>query len=762
MTLPKPAPAEEISAGDLIPATKANSVTKPHPSDPGAPLPASPQQRVAGGLEILPEATEMSLNEWISNLWAGRYIILATVVLAMAYSSYYLWVYVPIYRVDALLQIEGNRRSMTDKALADLDTMFAGGAEAQTELEILRSNLVVGRTVETLGLDIQAVPELMPVIGKALARRRPHPPAAEIESFVLPDELRGRAFHLVALAGGAYQWESPEGKLLGTGTPGQVLSGAYGEDTLRLQVRRLQGEPGQRFTLFRVPLQAAIGGVRGNLVVAERGKYTGILGLSFTDPDPKRAARILNEILSQYVKQNLERKSEEVSKTLVFLNQQMPALKARLDQSEEALNKFRVRAGSVDLPAEAQMMLKQSVDLNAQMLMMKQKKDELLRTYRENSDVVTTLNEQYNKLNKEAQQVDAKVRTLPRTQQEVVGLTRDVQLNTTLYTALLANIQQLQVISAGQVGNARIVDFATPSLGPIKPNRRSIRALFLALGLGSGVGLVMLRMLLHRGIKDPHVIEQKLGLPVYVTIPHSEAQVAQSRSIKHSLQGTHLLAFNNPDDIAIESLRSLRTTLHFTLADAVNRVIVIAGPSPGIGKSFVSSNFAAVLAQGGGRVLLVDGDMRKGTLHHYFGTKSRKNGLSEVLAGQVLWEQTVHRTAVQGLDVIYTGVVPPNPSELLMKDRFATFINEVSEAYNYVIFDAPPMLAVTDALIIGAKAGTFLLMTKFGEHPLDEIRTCQARCEDIGIHISGCIFNDITLNELSDRYYRYGYHYAYK
>ncbi|MBK8724994.1 MAG: polysaccharide biosynthesis tyrosine autokinase [Holophagaceae bacterium] len=750
-------PPEDITAGDLPPHTK------PGPGRPqgGDPLPAAFQRKGAG--EGLPEATEMSLNEWLTNLWGGRYIILACLVLSMAYSAFYLWTYTPIYRVDAMLQIEANKRSMTDKALADIDSMFASGAEAQTELEIIRSNLVVGRAVETLGLDIQTPPVLKRYIGEALARRRGALPRAEIESFILPEELRGRAFRLVTLQGGTYRWETLDGKLLATGKPGAMLTASVGEDTLRLQVRKfVAAEPGQQFLLVRQPLLAAIGAVRGNLIVAERGKYTGILGLSYMGPDPKLAAQTLNEILNQYVKQNLERKSEEVSKTLAFLNQQLPTLKAKLEQSEDALNKFRVKSGSIDLSAEAQALLKQSVDLGGAMLQMKQKKDDLLRTYKENSDVVATLNEQYNKLAKEVAQVDAKVRTLPRTQQEVVALSRDVQLDTTLYTALLSNIQQLQVVSAGQVGNARIIDFATPALGPVKPNRRATQSLFLALGLGAGVGLVMLRMLLHRGIKDPHLIEQKLGLPVYVTIPHSEAQEAQARSIKHGLQGTHLLAYSNPDDIAIESLRSLRTTLHFTLADAANRLIVIAGPSPGIGKSFVSSNFAAVLAQGGGRVLLVDGDMRKGSLHHYFGVKSRKNGLSEVLAGQVAWEQVVHKTAIPGLEVIFSGVIPPNPSELLMKDRFSTFIAEVSEAYNYIIFDAPPMMAVTDALIIGAKAGTFLLMAKFGQHPLDEIRTCQSRCEDIGIHINGCIFNDLTLSELSDRYYRYGYHYSYK
>jgi tyrosine-protein kinase Etk/Wzc len=750
-------PNDEYAPGDLPPARPRVGPARPANAEAGA---AAHPPRVHGS--ELPDSSEMSLSEWISNLWAGKWIILATTVLALLASTYYLWTYVPIYRVDALLQIEGYKRSMTDRALSELDSMFATGGEAATELEILRSNLVIGRAVETLGHDIQASPILMRYIGGALARRKPNPPRAEVDSFVVPDALRGKGFKLVALDQGAFRWEAPDGTALGTGKPGDTLTAAYRGDALRLQVRSLAGEPGQAFTLVRHPLAAAIGGVRGGLVVAEKGKYTGILGLSYTSADPVQGARILNEILNQYTRQNLERKSEEVSKTLAFLNQQMPTLKAKLDQSEDALNKFRQRAGSVDLSAEASMILKQSVDLNAQMLQMKQKKDELLRTYKEGSDVVVTLNEQYSKLAKEAQGVDAKVRTLPKTQQEVVGLTRDVQLNTTLYTALLGNIQQLQVVSAGQVGNARVVDYATPSLAPVKPNRRVIRSLFLVLGVGAGVGLVMLQMLLHRGIKDPHVIEEKLGLPVYVTIPHSEGQEAQARSIKHAMQGTHLLAHAVPDDIAVESLRSLRTTLHFTLADAANHIITIAGPSPGIGKSFVSANFAAVLAQGGARVLLVDGDMRKGTLHRYFGEKSRRNGLSEVLAGQAGWSSVVRKTAVLGLEVMFSGMVPPNPSELLMKERFHTFVTQASEAYDFVIFDAPPMLAVTDAFMLGAQAGTFLLVAKFAEHPLDELRTCQARCEDIGLHINGVIFNDLKLSDLGDKYYRYGYHYSYK
>lgn len=726
------------------------------------PPPAAPSHGITGPEDSL-DRNDTSLGEWLSILWAGRYFILGVLAVAWAASTYYLWRYVPIYQVDAMLQIEEKHRSISDKGLSEFPGFFfPGGNTAQTEIELLRSKLVLGRTVESLGLDIQAKPVLKGFFAETRARGKANTPVMEVDSFVLPDSLRGEVFHVTALQAGGFRWDAPDGHLLATGKPGQALTGVLGDDTLRLRVTRLQAQPGQVFTLVRQPLQAAIGALRGSLAGAEKEKYTGIVVVTLTGTDPKLAAKVLNEILNQYVHQNIERKSEEVSKTLLFLNDQMPGLKAKVDQSEDALNKFRERAGSVDLPQEAQLILKQSVDLNAQMLVMKQKKDELLRTYREGSDVVATLEEQYNKLSNEAKQVEAKVRTLPRTQQEVVGLQRDVQVNTGLYTALLSNIQQLQVLNAGQVGNARIVDLATPSSGPIAPNRSSIMAFSLAMGLAVGVGLIMLRVALHMGLKDPHGIETRLGIPVYVTVPHSQAQEALSRAIKQRQAGTHLLAHSDPNDIAIESLRSLRTTLHFTLTDAPNHVITIAGPSPSIGKSFVSSNFAVVLAQGGDKVLLVDGDMRKGNLHHYFGINSRKGGLSEVLAGQLPWEQAIHQTEVPGLDVVFTGMVPPNPSELLMKDRFANFISSISKAYDYVIIDAPPMMAVTDSLIIAGQSGTFLMVAKFAEHPLDEIRTCQARCEDVGLHISGCVFNDIPGSEIGNRYYRYGYHYSYK
>jgi tyrosine-protein kinase Etk/Wzc len=489
-----------------------------------------------------------------------------------------------------------------------------------------------------------------------------------------------------------------------------------------------------------------------------------VLGLTLIDTSPRRGAQTLNEIINHYIQHKIERKTGDTSKTLALLQEKMPALKAKLDASESRLNQFRSHSGSVDTSREADIYLQQGASLNAQVSTLKQKKEELLRTYRENSDVVSTLNQQISKLQGESNQVESKMRSLPGTQQEVVRLSREVQVNTELYTALLNNIQQLQVANAGEVGNVTIVDPATPNLTPLGLKPIQLVSIYGFLGFIVGVGMLILKRALRSNIKDHRLIESKLGLPVLVTIPHSKAQEEHYRAISQRKDGSHLLALITPDDLAMESLRSLRTVLHFSMKDARNCAIMITGPSPSIGKSFVSSNIAAVLAQTGARVLVVDGDLRRGNLHLYFGLKNRLGGLSEVLSGRSTWKDVVHRSGVTGLDMISTGAIPPNPSDLLMTTRFSEFITEVCRGYDFVVIDAAPLLPVTDSLIIGSKVGTVLLVAKYDQHPLDELRACLKRFESQNIPIKGCVFNDIKPLGLGANYqdYRYAYHYKYK
>lgn len=418
----------------------------------------------------------------------------------------------------------------------------------------------------------------------------------------------------------------------------------------------------------------------------------------------------------------------------------------------------------MDMAREGDLFLQQGSTLDAQISGLRQKRQELLRTYTERSDLVVTVDQQIAHLQAEVRKIGAKVSDLPRTQQEVIRLTRDVQMKSDAFTALVNSIQQLQNTLAGSMGTAHVVDYAIPPHEPIAPKKAMLLVLFLFMGMVVGAGLSALRLKLRRGIEDHRIIEAKLGLPVLVTIPHSEAQKKLNHAILEKTPGLHLLTVQEPDDLVTESLRSLRTALYFNMGKNTNRIILITGPSPSIGKSFVTANLGAVLAQAGGRVLLLDADLRKGNLHRTFGAARRAGGLSEVLSGRADWRSVVRQTDVPGLSLISTGVLPPDPLVLFMSGGFSEFVNQISEAYDFVIFDAPPILPVTDSIIIGSKADTILLVAKYGAHTLDELRTCQTRLNPLGGRLKGCVFNDIKLVGIGGiyGYYKYNYDYKYK
>ncbi len=409
-------------------------------------------------------------------------------------------------------------------------------------------------------------------------------------------------------------------------------------------------------------------------------------------------------------------------------------------------------------------MVLQSARISNDISVLRQKREDLLRTYQPGADVVTTVDDQIRRLQQEGSQLETRARSLPATQQTVVRLSQDVAVNQELYTSLLNNVQELQLAKAGGQGGFELVDPAAPGMEPIGPKPAMQVALFGFLGLLAGGGTARLRRLLRRGIKDHRLIEAKLGLPVIVTIPHSQAQDRHARAMDKRRSGQHLVALEQSDDLATESLRSLRTVLNFSMGDGADKVIMLTGPAPGVGKSFISSNLAALLAQSLAKVLLLDGDLRRGDLHHYFGLTSRQNGFGDVLAGRLDWRSAVHPTGIPGLDLMPTGMLPSNPAELLMAPSFPKFLQEARQAYDYIVIDVPPVLAVTDPTIIGALADTVLLVVKFGRHPLDEIRTCQQRLEAAGVRPLGCVFNDVQASVVGNigSNYQYAYHYSYK
>ena len=465
---------------------------------------------------------------------------------------------------------------------------------------------------------------------------------------------------------------------------------------------------------------------------------------------------VLNHILEIYHQQNIERKSLESKQTLNFLDQQLPELKQQLEQSEIKFNEFREKYNTVDVTQEAELMLKQNIELEKMRIELKQKQAELSAKYTLDHPLMAEINAQVNSLNQKTQELNKSIKQLPETQRLYLQLYRDVKVNTELYTSLLNSYQQLKIANAGEIGNVRIIDTAVEPERPIKPKKLIILILSLFVGGFIGVLIALVRNMMRSGIKDSTQIENELDLPVYATVPRSPVQESRINILKKK-KNIPILAVKNSDDIAIESLRSMRTAIHFALSSARNNLITISGPAPEVGKSFISTNLATILAQSDKRVLIIDADLRRGYLHKYFNLDTQP-GLTELLNGQQSLDTVIRPTEVPGLSVISRGKSPANPSELLSSNQFKNLLEQMSEKFDHVIIDTPPVLAVTDGIIISQYTGVNLVIARYAKTQMKELELTLNRFEQAGVKVNGFILNDI---QRSSAGYGYGYNYAY-
>jgi tyrosine-protein kinase Etk/Wzc len=618
--------------------------------------------------------------------------------------------------------------------------------------------------VDNLQLDINVWPEYAPLIGEALARRMPadERPMVRIDTLDVPDSMRGIAMLLLVSGPNRFELRDEEGELLLRGTVGEAASLPLPNDeSMSLFVSALQGDDGQVFWIQRSSRIDSIADLQGRLNVVERGDWSGILGISVEGTDPESVKQQVNEIANVYVRQNVERKSAEAQKTLEFLDEQLPLVRQDMEAAELSLNSYRLEKGSIDLPLETQAVLQTIVTIEAQLNQIRQEREKVTLAFTPEHPTVIALDRQIVQLNQQLAALNEQVRDLPSTQQEVLRLIRDVEVNTVLYTSLLDTAQELRVVKAGTIGNVRVIDYAVTPTWPIKPSRFRILLLALLLGGFVGVAAAFARRALHAGVEDPDLIEKQINVPVYATIVHSKKQDRIYKALLANEKRRAILAVDSPNDPAIESLRNLRTALHFGMMNVKNNCIMIAGPSPSVGKSFVSINLAAVLASNEKKVLLIDGDLRKGHLHKYLGVE-RANGLSEFISGEIAIGKALHQTTIPGLTLIPTGTLPPNPAELLLHQRFANCLSVLTPRFDHIIIDSPPILAVTDASIIGQMVGGTLMVLKSGEHPMREIEHATKRLQQADVNLRGIVFNDVDMK--SQRYGagRYSYQYTYK
>ena len=701
-----------------------------------------------------------------NHLWLVCAITLAVTLAAGAYAL----LARPVYEASMLIHVEEATPAAAKNALTEAAAMFETKKAATAEMELLRSRTVVGPAVERLKLYIDARPDYFPLIGRLVADRRPGQLSEpglfgiggqlwgaeqiEVPWFDVPPAMYKRRFVITSLGNERFSLYDPVSNIVVYGRVGTAIRAVAPAGPIELQVARLSGRPGARFTLTRNSAMSSIRKLQRELAIGEQGKQSSVIVARLEGSSPELVNAVLLEIGRQYMRQNVARKSEEAEHSLAFLDQQLPKLKARVEQAEGEYNAFRKANGSVDFAEEAKLSLQQAAAAKSRRAELLQKKTELLTRFTARHPVVAAVSGQLGEVDREIGDIARHIKTLPLLEQGAVRLNREVKVNTDLYTALANTAQQLRIVSVGKASNVRMVDAPMVVDEPVRPQRALIVCAGVAGGLLLGVAAAFVRRRLGGGVEDPVRIEQLLGSRVvFASIPHSDAQARLNKRFQNGRQP--LLALDRPTDGAIEALRSFRASLQFSMPQFDRNVIMFAGPTSSLGKSFVSANFAAVMAAGGKRVLLIDADVRNGRLHQYFGV-NRERGLCEAVTGAMPLSHAIRHDVLANLDFIPTGCLPAGRPDIFMHADVGELLTSVSGQYELVLVDSPPILALADALVLGSHAGAVFLVVRAGVSTERQITESIKRLNQAGAAPFGIVFNDVQ-PRLSGYGYKYGY-----
>jgi len=362
-------------------------------------------------------------------------------------------------------------------------------------------------------------------------------------------------------------------------------------------------------------------------------------------------------------------------------------------------------------------------------------------------------------------QYAAKLNKLPESSLEYARLDRERQVNEKYYILMKTKYQESRITEASKISNVRIVDPAIPPEKPVKPKKKMNMLLGLFLGLGLGVGIAFVRDYLDHSIKSTEDL-QRLGLATVSIIPKIDVKSAIEKSqkvfkgenLEHSLK-SRLVTHYDPKSSVAEAYRTLRTNIQFMNPDNPIRTLVVSSAGPGDGKSTTVVNIAITFASLGKKTLLIDGDLRKPILHKVFDI-SRGPGLTHAMIEDLNDTDIIRKTEISNLYIITCGDIPPNPSEILSSQKLKNFIERMKSEFEIILFDSPPIIAVTDASVISKMTDAILLVVKSGVTDTRVVARTVELLKQVKTHLIGAVLNGVNITAGYDSYYYY-YHYYY-
>jgi len=705
------------------------------------------------------EAPDLDLPFYLHLLRTNLKAILAIVFTFLSLSCAYAILAVPVYEASMIIYVEEALPTVPKNTLTDLSSMFDTKKAVTAEMELIRSRAVITPAVEKVNLAIVARPLYFPVIGAAFQRLRIGDGLSEpgifglegyvwgsesirVSTFDVPAKFLKREFQLKMRDASTFDVLGPRGRTLFQCKVNVHCSLLVQGGQIDILVSEIDANPGARFVLARHPVDAVVKDLQKKVMIAELGKQSGIIEVKLEAQDPALARSILQEMAQTYVARDFANKSKEAEKALALLDAELPQMKQQLEEAEKKYNEFRHATGTLDVAEETKIILQRAAAAKLRQLDLQQKRLELLARFTTDHPLVQAVIKQLDDISQEMKAINGQIESLPAIEQNTVRMSRDIKLRSDLYVSLANSAQQLRVASVSQMSKVRIVDAPVAIDEPVRPRRMLIVLGSVPAGLVCAGLFVLFRVGTKRAVEDPTTLERVLGDPIVVaSIPHSDGQSVLDR--RHDGHMT-LLAEAHPADAAMEALRSFRASLQFAMPRFQNNIIVIAGPTSGLGKSFIAANFAAVIGAGGSRVLLIDADLRKGRLHQYFKGR-RAPGFQEAIEGEQMLLPIVQKGVLENVDLLPTGFNSNTNRQILMHAHLPRLLKRESEAYDIVIIDSPPVLGLADTLVLAGHAGAVFLVARAGVTTEREIIDSMRRLDQSGSATLGIVFNDVEL-----------------
>jgi tyrosine-protein kinase Etk/Wzc len=414
----------------------------------------------------------------------------------------------------------------------------------------------------------------------------------------------------------------------------------------------------------------------------------------------------------------------------------IPVLKKRLDEETSLLLEHGYLPSNTDPMSINQTLIDQIVSFEGQKVSLEAKVEE------------------YSKLNDYYQGL---IEEIPSTSISYIQLERERQTHERIYLLMKERYEEARIQEASQISNVYVIDKAVPIYSPIRPKTNLNILLGFIFGLAAGIGVILLREFMDNSIRSKEDLE-RLGLTVLGIIPSMSIDKAK-KVLDKKYSSTddfrnRLISHFKPRSPISESFRSLRTNLELSSIEKSAASLVVTSAGASEGKSTVIANLAIAYAQFGMKVLLVDGDMRKPTIHKMFSTP-KKPGLANMITKRSKMDESIFKTEIDNLYVMPAGSLPPNPSELLGSKAMKELYAQLRKQFDKIFFDAPPLMAVTDAALLGSMTDGVLLVTRAGEAQKEVVVHLQQEMKNTQIRIAGTVLNDVNPKNTSSGYYYY-------